>query len=240
MERELSLIKSDVKETEKRVFPRFPFSYLTFKGDSDKDKVFEVKDISHSGMQLSLRDGGHKYVPGSKIKGDLRWRGLNLQASGKVKWVSGPCLGIAFSKEKSFQNKIQCFLSIDNIISSMRPIHETLVDIEFPANLTYWLRADGQIEVFVWQHNDHEFSKFQVIFMRQFVEWEDGRGIRTGKILSSRDMDTPLSTEDEFTFEVDKNVDEKKMDFTRTIVEKIPAGFLSEKAHEFLELKLAR
>ena len=76
MERHLNLIKTDFEQTEKRIFPRFPFSYLTFKSSNDgaNKHVFEIKDISYTGMQLCLKDGGHDFTPGNTIGGTVHWQ----------------------------------------------------------------------------------------------------------------------------------------------------------------------
>ena len=55
MEPQLNLIKNVSAKIEKRVFPRFPFSYLTFKGaHCAEGKVFEVVDISLTGMTMEV------------------------------------------------------------------------------------------------------------------------------------------------------------------------------------------
>ena len=119
------------------------------------------------------------------------------------------------------------FLSIDNIVQGMRPLHKgELVDI--PSNLQYWLRADGPVEFFIWQHNDHELSRFQIILFENFVEWEDGVGIKTGKLYTKKDVDTPLSSEDEFTFQIDEMVDSFKIDFALQVSSKIPESYIPE------------
>lgn len=105
MERHLNLIKTDYQEVEKRVFPRFPFSYLTFKAGDSESKVFEVKDISFLGMQLCLKDGGHDFIPGTEIDGTLHWKGATLKALGNVKWVRGQQLGVAFTLDNAFEKK---------------------------------------------------------------------------------------------------------------------------------------
>lgn len=239
MERHLNLIKTGASKTEKRVFPRFPFSYLTFKGPGNGDaKVFEVKDISFTGMQLSLKDGGHNYASGNDVEGSLHWRGLSLDIIGKVKWVQGRRLGVAFSLSSEFDQRIKNFLSIDNIVSSMRPVHKAGLDMELPSNLKYWLRSDGPVEIFIWQHNDGEHSRFQMIMMDNFLEWEDGVGIRTGKVIQKDDLETPLTSEDEFTFELDDGVDEKKVRFAKDVVDKLPDNYISTESAKFLQLKL--
>lgn len=240
MERVLSLIKNEQKETEKRIFPRFPFTYLTFKGPegSTGNHVFEVRDISYTGMQLILKDGGHEYKLDQQIEGELHWKGLSLEILGKVKWINGSNLGVGFPKDSDFQDKIHRFFSVDNIVSSMKAIHATDMELDIPASLRYWIRGDGQVEIFVWQHNDNEFKKFEVIFLRQFVEWEDGKGIRTGKIIVNRDVDTPLMPEDEFIFEIDSDLDKEKVDFAVQLIKAMPQHLLPAETQEFLSFKL--
>ncbi|OFZ26766.1 MAG: hypothetical protein A2381_06400 [Bdellovibrionales bacterium RIFOXYB1_FULL_37_110] len=240
MDRVLNLIKSDYKETQKRILPRFPFTYLTFK-DSNPDcsnHVFEVKDISYTGMQLIKKDGKHGYEVHELLEGELHWKGTSLRLKGQVKWVNENTLGVGFSKDIDFKESIQKFFSVENIISSMKSVHKAQMDIEIPANLRYWIRGDGQVEVFVWQHNDHEFMKFVIIFLRRFVEWEDAKGIQSGKIIVNRDIDTPLSQEDEFVFEIDQTLDPEKIDFSLQLVRQMTEDLLPSHVQEFLLLKL--
>lgn len=239
MENHLNLIKSDVKELEKRIFPRFPFTYLTFKGQNGENKVYEVKDISFTGMQLCLKNGGHSYSAGNDIEGTLHWKGASLDTVGIVQWVSGQRVGVSFKTENNFNEEVKNFLSIDNIIAGMRPLHQSEMGVELPSKLKYWLQADGPVEVFVWRHNDGEVSGFHVILMDSFVEWEDGKGIKTGRVLTKRDLETPLVQEDEFVFQMDEQADSSKLDFAKSVVDNVPTGFLPSEAHDFLRMKLA-
>ncbi len=238
MDRHLNLIKTDFEQTEKRIFPRFPFNYLTFKNSGNEQFVFEIKDISFTGMQLSLKDGGHSFTSDSDISGILHWQKASLEATGKVKWVSGKRIGVEFHVDDAFDSKVREFLSIDNMIDSLRPIHEFSVGVEMPANLKYWLRADGPFEVFVWRHNDGELARFQFLMMERFVEWEDGVGVKTGRILSKRDLDTPLFTEDELVFSVDEGVNSDAINFAQEILDNVGPEFLPEEARDFLKMKL--
>ena len=239
MERHLSLIKSDFKELETRVLPRFPFVYLMFKDQNEESgHIYEVKDISFTGMQLSLKDGGHAHVPGGKISGIIQWKHAELEAIGKVKWVKGKRLGISFSKDRSFQEKIKSFLSMDKIIAGMQPLHSHPIEDELPINLKYWLRADGPFEIFVWSHSHAEMSKFQIIMLNKFVEWEDGLGIKTGEILKTRDVETPLFNEDEFLFQLQDGVEMEYLKASVDMVKNIPEKYLPAEAKEFLILKL--
>lgn len=239
MENHLSLIKTDFQEIEKRVFPRFPFSYLTFKAQNGTDHVFAVKDISFTGMQLSLIDGGHPFKNGQNVAGELHWKGASLALDAEVKWVHGQRLGVEFSNSKNFEKEIKCFLSIENIIRGMRALHKTPMDLELPGDLHYWLQADGPVEVFVWCHKDGEISRFQLIMMESFVEYQDGKGLKSGRVLTKRDLDTPLVTEDEFIFEMDERLDDERLDFAREIVGHIPENFLPSSVFDFLRLKLS-
>lgn len=238
MDRSFSLIKTGYQDVEKRVFPRFPFTYLTFKGTESDAKVFEVKDISFTGMQLCLKDGGHGYQEGNDLSGSLHWRNACLDINGIVQWVSGQRIGIRFSEDKKLNENLQEFLSIDNILSRMRPVEQGVLGLELPANLKCWLQADGPVEVFVWQHSDGEISKFQILMMESFIEYQDGKGLKTGRVMTKRDMDTPLMTEDEFVFEMDEGLDMNKLQFAKDIVEALPNEYLSNSVEEFLRLKL--
>lgn len=231
----MKLIKTENHE-EKRVLPRFPYCFLTFKGKDSH--VFEVVDISHDGMQVALKDGGHEYLEGENLSGNIHWKGESLEVTGVVKWINGPKVGVRFSAEQSFKNKIEAFLSTENIIKGIIPLHGGRLDLEIPSNLRYWLRADGPVELFVWQHNDGELSKFQMIVMKDFVEWQDGVGVKTGVVKSHRDVLMSMSTEDEFTFQFDDHVDTSKMKKILEIVEQIPEKYLPAQAREFVSFKL--
>ncbi|MBH47850.1 MAG: hypothetical protein CME71_06730 [Halobacteriovorax sp.] len=239
MEGQLNLIKTGYQDVEKRIFPRFPFCFLTFKGDAHKAHAFEVVDISYTGMQLGLKSGGHTYTEGQDLKGAVHWKGRSLDVSGKVKWVSGQRLGVKFKQDVKLEENIKNFLTIDNIVKSMRPVHGHDIDMDVPSNLKYWVRADGPFEIFVWRHNDGEIARFQVIMMENYVEWHDGKGIKTGRVISKRDMDTPLILEDEIMFRVDEGVDGHKVSMANEIVTALGDGHLPTGAREFLTLKLS-
>lgn len=237
MERHLNLIKSQEAETEKRVFPRFPFSYLTFKPEG-ATFTFQVLDISFTGMQLCLKNGGHPYNVSEKLEGQVHWRGKSLNVEAVIKWSQGQRLGLAFDQSRDFEQQVRSFLAIDQIAKSMRPLHEKHMDMELPSNLKYWLQADGPVEIFIWRHQDGETSRIHLILLDQFVEWEDGHGLKTGRIITKRDMDTPLFNEDEFIFSLDEQVDAEKLAFAKDLVGHLNGRHLPPEALEFLKLKL--
>ncbi len=153
--------------------------------------------------------------------------------------MSGQRLGVKFKQDVKLEENIKNFLSIDNIVKSMRPVHGHDIDMDVPSNLKYWVRADGPFEIFVWRHNDGEIARFQVIMMENYVEWHDGKGIKTGRVISKRDMDTPLILEDEIMFRVDEGVDGHKVSMANEIVTALGDGHLPTGAREFLTLKLS-
>jgi hypothetical protein len=238
MERRFNLIKSDFEKHEKRILPRFPFCYLTFKSDKNS-RVYEVKDISHTGMQLSLKEENHAFSPDSTLKGSIHWLGKSLDITGTIKWNTANRLGIEFVKKSDVLEKVQSFLQLEEIVKRLKPLHKVDDGLEIPARLKYWLRSDGPVEIFVWQHGDGEVAKFQILFLETFVEWEDGVGLKTGRILSKRNLDTPLIDEEEFVFKMDLDLDLDKLSRVKNLVTQVPAELLPSECQTFLARQLS-
>jgi len=238
MERHLSLIKTDYKEMEKRIFPRFPFGLMMFRESESDKRVFEVKDISLTGMQISIKDGKISHLVGDAIKGNLQWRESSILINGKIQWIKGQSIGVSFETGIAFESKMSKFLSFENIVSHIKPLHQSKMPIDLPNNLKYWLKSDGVLEIFVWEHAQSGISRFQVILMEHFIEWEEGTGVRTGRVMTQRDLDTPLSLEDEFVFQIDDGLMQDKVDLAIGIVRKITEEQLPSSARDFLFYKL--
>ena len=232
---ELSLLKGHEKQRERRIFPRFPFCFLTFKAAG---RVFEVKDMSPSGMQLSLKDGSCPFHPGGPIRGNLHWHGDSLDIVGQVKWARGSRLGVHFSLLPDFQRRWGEFFSLEKIALRMRPLHKSDLAAELPGNLKCWLRADGPVELFIWTHRDGEMSSFQFLFMETFLEWEDGKGLKGGRILTRRDLETPLVQEDEFIFQDDPSPNPDHVARARKVLFLLSDEAISEEIAKFLAVKL--
>lgn len=94
------------------------------------------------------------------------------------------------------------------------------------------------MELFVWQHADGELSKFQILLMENFVEWEDGSGLKTGRILSKRNIDSPLINEEELVFKMDPGADLEKIGTVKELVEQLPGTLLSGEVQHFLMRQL--
>jgi len=235
MARELNLIQTEFQDVEKRVLPRFPLTFLLFKIGAN-EHAYEVKDISHTGMQIDMKHSGHSYEKGDSISGIVHWRGPTLDIEGQVQWVCENKIGIAFHKNDKFNSAVADFLSFDNIITGMRKVHET--HLELPPQLKYWLRSEGPVEIFIWKHSHGELAKIQFIILDNFVEWLDGDGLHTGKLLTQRDSDLPLSSEGEFMFEMDRNLDLNKLQFCKELVKTLPDDYLPSSVVSFVLLKL--
>lgn len=240
MNRHLSLVQSDFEALEKRRLPRFPFCYLLFKNNIKDSQVFEIKDISRSGMQLSLKNGDLAYKENDVINGEIHWLGRSVDISGEIVWVKQNRLGVEFSTKPSQRENVDDFLDIDHFASSLKPLHQGEFGLELPTKLKYWLRSDGPVEVFVWRHSDGELSKFQILIMENFIEWEDTKGLKTGRVISKRNIDTPLISEDEFVFKLDPIIDDVKIDHAKQLIsgvgeDKCPAETLS-----FIKMKLGQ
>lgn len=238
MERRFNLIKSDFEKHEKRVLPRFPFCYLTFKSDGNS-RVYEVKDISYTGMQLSIKDSNPNFEQDAALKGHIHWLGKNLDISGIVKWHTQTRIGVEFTKKKEVTEKVRLFLHMDEIVSRLKPLHKVNEGLEIPARLKYWLRSDGPVELFIWQHGNGEIAKCQILFLETFVEWEDGLELKTGRILSKRNVDSPLLTEDEWVFQIDQNIDVQKMETVRNLLQHISDELLPDEVRTFLLRQLS-
>lgn len=238
MERRFNLIKSDFEKHEKRVLPRFPFCYLTFKSD-ETSRVYEVKDISHTGMQLSLKEDNHNFKEDCVLKGHIHWLGRSLDIAGTVKWATQNRLGVEFLKKREILEKVQDFLSMEEMVKNLKPLHKVDGGLEIPARLKYWLRSDGPFEIFIWNHGDGEIAKMQVLFMETFVEWEDGQGVKTGRILSKRNVDSPLIAEDEWVFKIDPDIDPEKLVRIRTLLGHISEELLPAEVRTFLVRQLS-
>lgn len=238
MARHLNLVESDFEQLEKRVLPRFPFCFLTFKCEAESGHVFEVKDISNSGMQLSLKAGEHSLTEGDAILGYLHWGDQELEVNGHVRWTKGMRLGVEFLVNSETKIEVNEFLKLEHLAKHLKPVHKLDYGVEIPAMLKYWLRADGPVELFVWTHADGELSRFQILIMENFVEWEDGKGLKSARVISKRDIDTPLITEDEFVFKVDPSLDEDKIHRAIGLINYIEAEHITSDVKEFMQIKL--
>jgi len=124
-------------------------------------------------------------------------------------------------------------------VKRLKTLHKLEGGLEIPPRLKYWLRSDGPVEIFVWQHGDGEIAKVQVLFLEVFVEWEDGVGLKTGRILSKRNVDSPLLTEDEWVFKMDPDADIEKLNRVKELIALIPQDQLPSEVQTFMVRQLS-
>ncbi len=238
MNRHLNLIKTEGNVSEKRTFPRFPFCFMTFKSEKEQDKVYEITDISQTGMRLGLKSGSTDYQLHSDIKGIIHWYGKTLDIGGVVQWRETDALGVEFINNPIFRENIEKFLSIENLAQNFKSLHNSPMDLEIPNDLTIWLSTDGPVEIFVWSNRDGSVSKFQFILMENYLEWDMTKGLKTGTVISKKDKTTPLVSQDEYEFELELNNDELKIDFARDLLRPIDEQKIPNHIRDFILLKL--
>lgn len=235
----LNLIKTNLNEVERRILPRFPFTTLTFKDlQEETTHAYEVTDISHTGMQLALKEGNSEFNLGETLRGCLHWKKARLNIEGDIKWVKGGRLGVAFKNIPEMDMK--GFLSVSNVISSMKPLHHGNFEMSWPHNLKYWLMSDGPVELFIWKQSDGDLGRFQFIIFDSYIEWDYEDGIKTGKVLTKRDLETPLMSSDEMVFKRDEVQSKEKIDYATRIIVEVPFNFLPKEACLFIKEKLAQ
>ncbi len=236
----LALLKNqtEFEEVEKRVFPRFPVGSLILK--TEDQQLWQVKDISYTGLQMAHHQAC-PYGHGETVKADLSWNGEHCAISGTVQWSSAHRAGIVFSDES--QQKIRHFLKLEKIAKNLKSLaKDDFVQemVQIPSHLAYWLATDGPVEVFVWRHpRGHGYSKFQCLILDTIVEWRDGLGLRTGKIVNKRDVETPLHSEDEIFFSFDQEVNSHRYQLAQSLIQAIPEQYQANREYEFLASKFS-
>src|SRR5690606_4841360 len=101
-------------------------------------KVYEVKDISHTGMQLSLKDHENSFSEEQLLKGNIHWLGKKLTVAGTIKWLTANRLGVEFAKRREVLQDVQEFLSMEEMVKRLKPLHKVEQGLEFPPKLRYW------------------------------------------------------------------------------------------------------
>ena len=233
MEHRLNLVENGPAQQEKRIFPRFPFPAMTFKLKGFS-AAFQVANISPTGMGIQLKNGSHQLQNGDLIEGLIHWQGKEFRIKAKVAWSKSNCAGLSLRGRE----KMAHFFSEKNIIQGLKALHLCPLEEDRPANLKYWLKSASLLEVFVWAHGDGEYQKIQILFIDNFIEWCDGQGLQTGKLLSQQDRDTPLFGQDELMIEMDHNIDPQKIAPIGPLLQKIPQEKIEQSTKEFILLKL--
>ena len=225
-------MNDDGSEEEKRTFPRFPLSSMTFR-PHNLEVIFQVDNIFPSGMYIQLKDGSHGLRQGDAVHGPIHWQGDEVQVKAQVIWAKDNQVGLAFDGSQ----KMDHFFSAKNIARGVKALHLPPFDEERPPHLKCWLKAASVLEVFVWSHGDGEYQKVQILFVDNFIEWQDGKGLQTGKLLGHRDRDTPLFDQEELTIRMDCPPDWDKISPICRILGELPEDKLQQSTKEFILMK---
>ena len=237
MESHITLVKNTDKRMEKRILPRFPFSFFIFKSAGKSPEMFEIKDISRDGMRLCLKSGEHSYKKGDQIKGTLKLKERAVRATGTVRWANEESLGVEFTD--SFPTKhIPVLLNRDYVLDRLESVHEEDYSIDLPPNLRYWLRCDGVFEFFIWACDNGGITRFQMVFTGFFLEWQEEEKLKTGTVHYVKTCSLP-SSEEEFSFHFESKVNPKTVEFAFDIVKNMTEEHLPDKVLTFIRSKIA-
>lgn len=230
----INLVASNKQTEIKRVLPRFPICYLTFR-EAGFHHVFEVVNISATGMQILLKDGKMPFHKESLITGELRWHGHELKLQGKTVWTTFSRAGIEFSMNPEI---IEDFFNWERVGNNLKAVHGMDYPYDLPARLKYWVRSDGPHELHVWQYGSGAIESFSIILREKLVFWEEAQGVSTGRVISKRGVELPLSTEDEYIFLVDSISQKQLIKNALEFAQKLDNKHLPERMREFLIRKL--
>lgn len=185
MERALTLIRNEGERTERRLLPRFPLSLLVFKeGTGGGGRVFEIRDISPSGMRIERGRGAGPptHGPGDRIEGRARLRDREVGVRGTVRWARGPGLGVAFDPDPGLRRDVGAFLAGKNAMRGIRRLHDDPSALGRPEGMSHWLRSDGAFELFVWDDGGGGVARFLMLFAGRFAEWRGPLSLQTGTV----------------------------------------------------------
>ncbi len=84
------------------------------------------------------------------------------------------------------------------------------------------------------------FLNFKFLLWKTLLNGRTPKGLKTGRVISKRDIDTPLINEDEFVFKLDPSIDDDRVSLARELVSNVDESQLPEEARDFLLMKLGQ
>lgn len=234
--KKLGLVPGGQERIEKRVFPRFPFSSLTFRSTHNNLHTFEVRDISLQGMHLGLKVGEHGLKDQDSIAGQLHWQQEKVEIKGHVAWSRPGELGVRFQLDD--EDELKQLLCPSNLARGLRPLHSHPLKGEMLQGPTFWLQTDGPVEIFVYCDSGGTIARFCIVLMDRVMEYIDGKGLFSAKVLKKRDLETPLHHEDEYQLKFDNQLDVDLQQSAALLVQNMDSSLLPEDVFEFLTNKL--
>jgi len=233
IERKLSLVFNDEELSEKRKFPRFPFTALSFK-PQDFSHALKVKDISLSGMQCLLVDAPMDVTIGDRIQGKIHWKRNELKIQAKVSWKKESTLGIEFILNRDEEEELRKFLSFEQMAKNTISMFSAHQKNDYSHQLQNWLSADGVFELFVWGDSQLTISHFHILILETLIEWTEDKGFKTGKLKSKRNIETPLYIESECDYILDREFDIAKLHMAFGVIELLSPNQISTDLKSFI------
>ena len=230
---------------ERRILPRYSFSYLTFKllhhGEQVKAMTFEVNDVSVEGLALETKFFDlQNFKMGDFIHGVLNWAGERIDIKANIQWIKQGRFGIRFVPSKNLNERIRELTSIKLLTNKLKFLHLESEKMTLPQGLCYWIQSEGPLEFFAWKTKSTEvIHRLQIIYWQNYLEWEKGQGWSTG-VLQDRHQygaNGPMDSS-ECVVLFDSTLDQRKLKTMKDILSHFPDGAFAKSDQEFLLRKL--
>jgi len=229
---------------ERRILPRYSFSYLTFKllhhGEMVKAMTFEVNDVSIEGLALETKFFDlQNFKQGDFLHGVLNWAGERLDIKATVKWVQNGRLGIHFQPTKILYERIKELTSLQLLTSKLKILHNEKHKISMPEGLFYWVQAEGPLEFFAWKTSEAAMvHRLQIIYWQNYLEWEKGEGWSSGVLKDRKHYGTAGIDTSECFVMFDSILDQKKLKTAKEIISLFPESVFLSADYDFFLRKL--
>lgn len=164
----------------RRVYERFnvDHKHLTIMNEQD---ILLIREISSKGFSTQVSERGfERFQVGDMYSARMRYLGETYDLDAKVSWKSGKdTVGFELvNAERRTRDFMQRLLHPIALAHSLRK-----VEAEFMKNKSdgkTWYHGDGDTDLYTWKNSQGKVSAWQLISKDTFVDWEAGRGLRTG------------------------------------------------------------
>lgn len=168
---------------EQRLVPRFPLPKEKIKFIfEDGEKVFAVRDISQTGLGISLLEFGESllFPEGYECKAELKI-GERLLVNVRVARVGAWSVGFTFEKlSVDEQEKIKEFVDPLHIANSLKLVDHKAAPEAFLQGMSAWYHGDSGTDLFLWKDKRGGLSRALICLGRRFWEWRENEGVATG------------------------------------------------------------
>jgi hypothetical protein len=229
---------------ERRIIPRYSFSYLTFKllhhGEMVKAMTFEVNDVSTEGLALETKFFDlQNFKVGDFLHGVLNWAGERLDIKATIKWVSHGRMGLQFRPDKSLFERIKELSSLQMLTSKLKALHAPKYKLNLADDLFYWIQSEGPLEFFAWKKSESSpVHRLQIVYWQNYLEWEKGEGWSSGILKDRRHFGTAGIDTSECLVMFDSILDQKKLKTVKEIISLFPEEMFLKADYEFFLRKL--